>query len=368
MSSIDDIIKRLRENKILAEKNDYAQSSVKELVDLAQNGDQLAVETLINTHKDFLNKMTAKYFLASGDKEDVMQVAMIAFWKAIMDWNGSGDFEAYAGMLIKRALSDEIRKEEAGKSQINTLANSLDDTLSDDGEGGGQTVGDTIPSNLDSPEDVAAAHELEAAIDKYLEDTFTEKEREVIQKYIEGYKVSEIAEVLDMPYKRAENILYVIKSKLKEYLKNNSYRESKKIREGRGIEFSDEEKKILKESLDRIEKKRVLESKVALVKESYENYTESQLDLEIEEIEARVEEIRSELSRTHYDDRYELESELDDIKARLLAMEDYTTDEQYKKIDDLSSEVKSAYETEYEGEVEYVDPYEERGLRRSDFY
>ena len=136
MDSINNIIKRLRENRILQERADYSKYSRNELIKLAKDGDQLAVDTLIKSHQGFIKNMSSKYFLSTGDKDDVEQVATIAFWTAIQDWDMTGDFEAFAGRRIKSRLSDEISKESAGKSQINTLANSIDDTINSDGEGG----------------------------------------------------------------------------------------------------------------------------------------------------------------------------------------------------------------------------------------
>lgn len=367
MDSINHIVKRLRENRILQEKADYSKYSRDELIKLAKDGDQLATEMLIQSHRDFIKKMSSKYFLSSGDKNDVEQVATIAFWTAIQDWDMTGDFEAYAGRRIKSRLTDEISKESAGKSQINLLANSIDDTINSDGEGGEQTLGDTIPDKDDSPEDIAAARELQQFIEKYLEDEFTPQEREVINKSIEGYKTKEIAEVLDMPYKKVDNILYKIKYKLKEYI-HNHYNETKKIRREKDIEFSDEEKKILESALHNIKIKENRKIQASRLKESYENYSSVQLDKEMDEIEYELDSIISSLKDTPYDNRDELLADLEDQRIKLTAIEDYLSDDQYKRYEELMDTADRAEDTEYEGPIKRRDPYEERGLNRADFY
>ena len=368
MSSINDIVKKLRENRILNERKDYSDKSRDELITLAQKGDQLAVETLITSHKDFIRKMSSKYFLDSGDRDDVEQIATIAFWDAIMSWNKTGNFEAYAGMIIKRKLTDELRKDDTEKAKLNNLANSIDATVADDGEGGEMTIGDTLPSKDASPEEQNLGRTGAKELMDFMRDKFSQAERDVIMRYIRGYKVSEIAEETGMKYKSVENALMRVKNKLTDYLRT---RESKKIRESKGIEFSDEEKQILESVINKVnEQEHLRESRVLKLKESYENYTESQLDDEMDDIEYDIIGIVSELKETDYDDDYhdELTDKLDNLRSKIFAMEDYLTDEQYKKADSLLDKISSAEETEYEGPIKYRDPYLERGLRRSDFY
>lgn len=365
MSSINDIVKKLRENRILNERKDYSNKSRDELIELAQGGDQLAVETLITSHKDFIRKMSSKYFLDTGDRDDVEQIATIAFWDAIMKWDMTGNFEAYAGMMIKRKLTDALRSDNTEKTKMNTLANSIDATIATDSEGGETTIGDTLPSKDASPEEqylgAAGAKELM----NFMRDKFSQAERDVIMRYIRGYKVSEIAEETGMKYKSVENALMRVKNKLTDYLRT---RESKKIREN--IEFSDEEKQILESVITKVNKQEALrESIISNVKKSYENYTESQLNIELDNIEDEIEEVKSELKETPYEEDYheDLIDRLYNLRIKLLAMDDYLTDQQAERAEDLLTEVGKAEETDYEGPISSRDPYEEVGHRRSDF-
>ena len=367
MSSINDIVRKLRENRILNEREDYNSKSVDELIKLAQGGDQLATETLINSHKNFIKKMSSKYFLDSGDKEDVEQIATIAFWDAINSYNPdkNGDFEAFAGMIIKRKLTDAIRSDDAEKSKINTLANSIDATVSDD-EGGELSIGDTLPSKEASPEEQYLGRAGAKELMEFMRDKFSQAERDVIMRYIRGYKVSEIAEETGMKYKSVENALMRVKNKLTDYLRT---RESKKIRENKSVEFSDEEKQILESVITKVNKHEHLrESTVSKLKESYENYTESQLDDELDKIDLDIDDIERDMKKTYYDDRDDLLDNLDDLRSKLYAMEDYLTDEQHEKSEDLLDNIKRVEDTEYDGPTVHRDPYAERGLNRADFF
>lgn len=369
MSSINDIVRKLRENRILNERTDYSSKSREDLIALAQDGDQLAVETLIKSHKDFIKKMSSNYFLDSGDKDDVEQIATIAFWDAINSYNPktSGDFEAFAGMIIKRKLTDALRKDDTEKAKFNSSAASMDDTIASDGEGGDMTLGDTLVSKDASPEEEYLGRDGARELMNFMKNNLSDTEQKAIWMYIDGYKVSEIAEETGMKYKSVENALNRVKGKIAQWQKT---RESKTISEGSAVEFTDEEKKVLTSILSKIqEQKTPRDSKqISQMRESYENYTESQLDKELDNIEDEIDDIVSIMRDTHYDNREELMDELEGLRSKLFAMEDYLSDEQYKKYDDLLTEIGKAEDTEYEGPVVHRDPYKERGLNSADFY
>lgn len=250
MDSSRNIVRKLRENRLLAERKDYSKYSREELVQLAQEGDQLAIETLVKSHKDFIKKMSNKYFFDGGDREDVEQLATIAFWEAIQSWDMTGDFEAYAGMIIKRRMTDELRKEEAGKRQIHNQAQSLDATVSDD-EGSETSMGDRMAAKGLSPEEEVLGTEGANELTKFMREKLSDKELEVIDLKTKGYTNSEIMEETGLSYKQVENAIKRVKDKLAEYMRK-SYKESKKIRESKEVDFTDEEKRVLESVIPKI--------------------------------------------------------------------------------------------------------------------
>lgn len=367
MDTISNIIRRLRENRILNEREDYTKKPREELISLAKGGDQLAIETLVHTHKDFLGRMGAKYIMDNWDRDDIEQMVMIAFWEAIQSYNPktSGDFEAYAGMVIKRRMTDELRKEDAGKRKINTQAKSLDDTSSDS-EGNETAFGDTIPDTSSDPEEIYAAKEATEAIKRFMEEKLSEVELEVIKRKIAGDKVSKIAEETGMKYKSVENALKRVKDKLAEFMRN---RESKKIEESTdSVEFSEEEKAILKDALSDMSEASSGKSLHSRLSAAYENYTEAQLDRELEDIEEEAAIIAEEMISSYYDERQELKDRLDDLLTKLSAIEEYLTDTQYEECDRLRKKILDTEDLEYEGDRKPEDPYSSRGLSPADFY
>lgn len=367
MNSIQNIVKKLRENKILNERKDYSEYSRDELIKLSQEGDQLAISTLITSHKDFLGRMSNKYILNSGDKDDIEQLATIAFWDAIQSYNPetSGDFEAYAGMIIKRKLTDELRKDSAEKRKLNNLANSLEDTLADDGEGGESTVGDTIASPDLSPEEQFLGKEGAKELMRFMRDKFSERERDVVLRHIRGDKISQIAEETGMSYKSVENTLMRIKNKLNDYLRA---RESKKIRESKSITFSDEEKQILESVITKVNaQESVRESTISQIKSAYENYTEVQIEDELDSIEYDIKNVEREMRDTPYHKRDDLSDELEDLRVKISALDDFIPDSLRDKYDIVYTLLRSAEDTEYEGDEPRETPEMAAGWRQSDY-
>lgn len=344
-NSINHIVKKLRESRILAERTDYSQYSRNDLIKLAQSGDALALELLIQQHTSLINMIARKYFLNYGDHDDLYQVGSEGFWQAVMDWKGTGDFEAFAGMYIKRYIAKELDKESANKVQINVGADSIDATIDSDGEGE-RTLGDVIPAKGVSLDDEVAGREGVRNLSKFLKSNFNQKELEVIEKYIEGYKVKEIAEVLDMPYKSAENILYKIKYKLKEYLKDQDVHESTSVLQD--LEFSEAEKKLLKRAISSIKESRALKESP-----NYEDYSAEQFDDILNKIDYKLEDL-------HYSGVYEDDlDDLDAMESQIADIEPFLTDAQYEYSEELLKAIWSAKDDcQY-----YEDPHAEEKIR-----
>ncbi|BAE82613.1 RNA polymerase sigma-I factor [Desulfitobacterium hafniense] len=100
----------------------------------AQNGDTLAREEIIESHKNFIAKVSSticKRYL-TWDNDDELSIALMAFNEAIdsFDPQGGAAFESFAHTVIRRRLVDYFRKE--GKHKYLSLSpmNPEDEELS----------------------------------------------------------------------------------------------------------------------------------------------------------------------------------------------------------------------------------------------
>lgn len=366
MSSIENILSKLRESRKLHEREDYSKYSVEELVKLAQDGDDTAAEYLIVSQDRFLNIMSKKYILNNSERDDVKQLVTMAFWDAVQKFDGSGEFLAFAGMTIKRKMTDELRKASAEKRRSDSEASSLDEPVADDGEGGSLTVGDTLASEDPTPEQEYTEKERYRRLLKYMEDSLSDREMEVVKRKIRGQKIPQISEEMGLSYKSVENTLMRIRNKLNDYIR--SYRESTNAKCEDDITFTDEEKQILESIISTIERREsIREAAVKKLSVAYENYTEEQLEQELYEIAEQINDIASVLPDIYYDDRDEYIDMLEGIVYKLDAMEEYLSEDLYELAQELRYKAGKAEETEYQGPYVARDPYKEIGMSRWDF-
>jgi RNA polymerase sporulation-specific sigma factor len=59
-----------------------------DIVELAKDGREVALEHLINKYKNFVRAKARSYFLIGADREDIIQEGMIGLYKAIRDFRG----------------------------------------------------------------------------------------------------------------------------------------------------------------------------------------------------------------------------------------------------------------------------------------
>ena len=82
-----------------------------ELVRLAQEGDNDALEYLLNKYKNFVRSKARSYFLIGADHEDIVQEGMIGLYKAIRDYrtDKQASFRAFAELCITRQIITAIK-------------------------------------------------------------------------------------------------------------------------------------------------------------------------------------------------------------------------------------------------------------------
>lgn len=364
MDSSRDIVRKLRENRILNERNNYEKMDRDELITLAQDGDQLALETLVNTHQDMIINYTRKYHLDTGDFDDIKQYVTIAFWEAVKTWDHTGNFEAYAGMIIKRKMSDVLRHEDTGKNKINTDSDSLDATRASDDEGGETTLGASLPSKSLSPEEEYLGRDGANKIMKFMEEQLSETERKVIMRYIQGYKYDEISDELGIKYRAAENAVRRVKDKLAEYLRN--VRESRKMTMNESI-FSDEEKQILTSILNKIDNKVDIQESTDI--KSIKDMSEEEIYDTIVEYEDELDELKDTIKDTVREEDLDAAIDrADEILDTLIGYEDFIdSNELLKKCKEVQRKAMSVADT-YPESFPEIDPYKDRGLSPTDFF
>jgi RNA polymerase sporulation-specific sigma factor len=89
----------------------YESLSDEEIVQLARDTNDQALEHLINKYKNFVRAKARSYFLIGADREDIIQEGMIGLYKAIRDFRPDklASFRAFAELCITRQIITAIK-------------------------------------------------------------------------------------------------------------------------------------------------------------------------------------------------------------------------------------------------------------------
>lgn len=200
-------------------ERDYLELTDEKLVNLAQDGDEIAEEFLIRKYKDVVRSKAHLYFMVGADSEDIVQEGMIGIFKAIRSYNKTrqASFHTFAEICINRQIITAIKRATRLKhSPLNTsvsLSKPLSETEPD------TTLEETLSSNSNT--DPEALFLLKEDID-YIEgngtEIFSDLELSVWNEYLKGRSYLQIAEITGRSPKAIDNAIQRTKRKLELYL------------------------------------------------------------------------------------------------------------------------------------------------------
>lgn len=191
--------------------------SDEDLVASVQTGDDASLLELLERYRRFARAKARSYFLVGGDRDDVVQEAMIGLYKAVRDYERGHDtsFRSFADLCITRQILSAVK---AATRQKHVPLNAYVSLDRPESPGSGRTVGDTIHCASEDPlRHVLAEDELEVLRDRFGE-VLSGLETEVLELYVEGRSYQEIAELLGRHVKSVDNAIQRVKRKLEPYL------------------------------------------------------------------------------------------------------------------------------------------------------
>jgi len=199
----------------------YVDMSDEEIVELAQLGNQFAIEFLVDKYKNFVRAKARAYFLIGADREDIIQEGMIGLFKAVRDYNGEKltSFRAFAELCITRQIITAIKTATRQKHiPLNSYV-SLNKPVYD--EESDRTLIDIITTNkITNPEEIIISREEFVYIEKKMGEILSSLEWKVLMAYLEGKSYQEIAQELKRHVKSIDNALQRVKRKLEKYLED----------------------------------------------------------------------------------------------------------------------------------------------------
>ncbi|MDD3652716.1 MAG: RNA polymerase sporulation sigma factor SigH [Desulfotomaculaceae bacterium] len=190
-----------------------------DVVGFAREGDDDALEFLINKYKNFVRAKARSYFLIGADREDIIQEGMIGLYKAIRDFRVDklSSFRAFAELCITRQIITAIKTATRQKHIPLNSYISLNKPIYD--EDSDRTLLDIISSSkIADPEELIVSKEEFDNIEEKMGEILSSLEWKVLMSYLEGKSYQEIAEDLQRHVKSIDNALQRVKRKLERYL------------------------------------------------------------------------------------------------------------------------------------------------------
>ncbi|MDD6763905.1 MAG: RNA polymerase sporulation sigma factor SigH [Firmicutes bacterium] len=206
------------ESRLFGLMNDEA------IVELAQSGDKLAYEYLIQKYKSIAKVKSQTYFIVGADNQDVIQEGMIGIFNAIRDYDVSREasFKTFAELCITRQIVTAIQRANRQKHQILNESISLTpfsgSNSSDSNDKKTRDVQYEAISPDITPEDALLMKEVFNYIKENETEIFSPMEIEVWYGLMNGKTYKEIAEKLGKEPKIIDNALQRIKKKVRAYL------------------------------------------------------------------------------------------------------------------------------------------------------
>ncbi|NPV30220.1 MAG: RNA polymerase sporulation sigma factor SigH [Firmicutes bacterium] len=195
-----------------------------DVVELAKDGDDVALEHLINKYKNFVRAKAKSYFLIGADREDIIQEGMIGLYKAIRDFRCDklSSFRAFAELCITRQIITAIKTATRQKHiPLNSYV-SLNKPIYD--EDSDRTLLDVISgSKVSDPEELIISREEFDDIEEKMGEILTSLEWKVLMSYLEGKSYQEMASDLKRHVKSIDNALQRVKRKLERYLERREH-------------------------------------------------------------------------------------------------------------------------------------------------
>ena len=192
----------------------YDKMSDEDLIEIIKSGDKNALNYLIEKYKDLVNMKVGKYFMVGSEREDIIQEGLIGLYKAVKSYSPDkqNSFKTFANMCIERQLITAIKSSNRQKHMpLNTYLSLNTKAYEDDEE---SNILDIFDSHqVEDPLETITKQEYYKTVEKAIDESLSDFEKQVLSRYIKGESYNQIAEKLDTPVKSVDNAIQRIRKK-----------------------------------------------------------------------------------------------------------------------------------------------------------
>lgn len=206
--------------------NNYNNMSDEELLEAIKEKDTNALNFLICRYKDLVNSKVNKYFIIGAEKEDIIQEGLIGLYKAIKDYkeDKQNSFKSFANLCIERQLITAIKSSNRQKHMPLNSYLSLNMTAYENEDENNETqIMDVLETNIiEDPLDTITKKEYMSDVESVIDNSLSDFEKKVLNRFIQGESYVKIAERLDAPVKSVDNAIQRIRKKTAKNLNANN--------------------------------------------------------------------------------------------------------------------------------------------------
>ena len=200
-------------------KEKYESLTDEELITLFRDGDQEAMEMLLNKYKEMVLRKAKSMYILGGDSDDLIQEGMLGLFKAVRDYDCGRDasFRTFAQLCVTRQLYTAVKASSRKKHLPLNTAISLSRPVREDGEEDEEFL-DCLEADASSnPEVYLIGQEEMERLEEKIEKELSPFEKQVLELHLTGMGYVEIAHVLNRDEKSTDNALQRIRTKLRKW-------------------------------------------------------------------------------------------------------------------------------------------------------
>lgn len=198
----------------------YADRQESEVILQAQQGDERAMEFLLRKYQGLLNYICDKYFLKDGERDDLMQEAMIGFVQAVKYYDPQNGklFKNFAYLCVKRELDSCVKRSNRKKHMVLNEAISMSNFAEGNEDSSMDKMAYLIEKdssgNIISPETVVVDKESYNEVMNQINGMLSRMEMNVLLMRLMGHSYNEITDALQLENKSVDNAVQRIRKKV----------------------------------------------------------------------------------------------------------------------------------------------------------
>lgn len=194
-------------------------AEIEDIVNLAQKGDSVSFEYLINRFEPLVRGMSRRYFLPKESDDDLIQEGKIAIFNAVRTYKEEFGipFSSFVRMVISRKFKQAITMRNCAKHQVFNRASSLDKTNGPSISYDNLLIDSAKNYQYDPGQVVVAEIHFKFIVNSLMAE-FTDLEQQVFHTFfINQMKPAEISKTIGITTKCVDNTVTRIKKKALKY-------------------------------------------------------------------------------------------------------------------------------------------------------